>query len=116
MHLPISTRGLRLTPEERQHVDRRMGFALGRFGDRIGLVRLRLTDLNGPKGGIDKRCVITVRIIAAQEIRAEATAPLSLEAVDCASERASRAVKRALAKLREQEVQRPRPWFLWSLR
>ena len=116
MRLLISTRGLRLTPEERQHVERRLGFALGRFGDRIGLVRLRLTDLNGPKGGIDKRCVITVRVIGAQEILAEATVPYPLEAVDCASDRASRAVKRALAKLREQEVRRPRPWSHWSLR
>lgn len=116
MQLLISTGGLRLTPEERQYVERRVGFALGRFGDRIGRVRLRLTDLNGPKGGIDKCCVITIRIIAAQEIRAEASAPLPLEAVDCASERASRAVKRALAKLREHEVQRPRPWSVGSLR
>lgn len=116
MHLLISTRGLRLTQEERQHVERRVGFALGRFGDRIGLVRLRLTDLNGPKGGIDKRCVITVRVIGVQEIRAEATVPLPMEAVDCASDRVSRAVKRSLAKMREQEVRRLLPRSPWSTR
>ena len=33
------------------HIERRLRFALGRFAARIGRLTVRLTDVNGPRGG-----------------------------------------------------------------
>ena len=42
------------------HVMARISAAVGRFDDRVGRVRVRLEDVNGPKGGKDKRCTVDV--------------------------------------------------------
>jgi hypothetical protein len=42
----------------REHAQSRAAVALGRFQARITKVVVKLEDLNGPKGGVDKRCVI----------------------------------------------------------
>jgi putative sigma-54 modulation protein len=40
---------------------RRANMALDRFVERIEVVSLKFEDLNGPKGGVDKRCTIEVK-------------------------------------------------------
>ena len=40
------------------YVNRRLKFALARFGGAVQHVTVRFEDVNGPKGGIDKRCTI----------------------------------------------------------
>lgn len=42
------------------HVMSRINSAIGRFDDRVGHVRVRLDDVNGPKGGKDKRCTVDI--------------------------------------------------------
>ena len=39
----------------KDHIERRLRFALGRFAARIHRLTVRLTDVNGPRGGLDKR-------------------------------------------------------------
>jgi len=41
-------------------IERRLRFAFRRFTGRITTVVLRLSDLNGPRGGTDKDCGVTV--------------------------------------------------------
>ena len=41
---------------------RRLRFALGRFDRRIDGVRVRFHDVNGPRGGVDQECQVTVRL------------------------------------------------------
>ena len=102
MRLEISAGGLRVTPKERAYVERRLGFALGRFGDRVGLVRVRLTgDLNGTKAAMDKRCLLKVRVWPSTNVLVEATARRFSEAVDCLAERAARAVCSAIERRRD---------------
>lgn len=76
---------------------RRLEFALGRFGGRIRSVTVRLGDVNGPRGGVDKTCVVKIRLDASKRLvvieDADADATL---AIDRAADRASRTVARAL--------------------
>ena len=85
---------------------RQIEFALGRFAGRVRSLDIRLTDLNGPKGGVDKQCVIAVRLERRPEeiiVRdRDASAPV---AIGRAAERVSRAVARAVhASGRRREV------------
>jgi hypothetical protein len=41
-------------------VNRRAAVALGRFSSHVTSVTVRLEDLNGPRGGVDKRCSLEV--------------------------------------------------------
>jgi hypothetical protein len=43
-------------------VRERFEFALGRFASRVRSITVRLGDLNGPRGGIDKTCAVTVQL------------------------------------------------------
>lgn len=43
-------------------VRERFEFALGRFAGRVQSVTIRLGDVNGPRGGVDKTCAATVRL------------------------------------------------------
>lgn len=100
MQLQIVARNLFLTDAQREIVERRLGFALGRFGARIRRVEVVLTDVNGPRGGVDTRCQIVARIVPRGEVRAEVT-DLGVEvAVRRAAERISRRTSTELERRR----------------
>lgn len=76
---------------------RRLEFALGRFAGRVRSLRVRLTDLNGPRGGRDKTCVVSVRLDRPRlVIVIEDTDADERVAISRAAERAARAVARAV--------------------
>ena len=62
MKLSIRTRNIELTDDFRERITRRLDFALDTFEDHIEDGFVYLMDLNGPKGGVDKLCQITVRV------------------------------------------------------
>lgn len=63
MQLQIRAVNCEMDADLRDYIERRLRFALGRFADRIGRVTARLSDVNGPRGGIDKRCQVDVSLI-----------------------------------------------------
>ena len=48
MKLELRAKGVRMTDGLRSFIEKRLGFALGRFGHRVRSVRVLLTDINGP--------------------------------------------------------------------
>jgi len=62
--MQIEIRGLKETVDAstRAYIERRLSYALGRFGHRVRRVMVRFEDLNGPRGGLDKRCHIEAQI------------------------------------------------------
>lgn len=84
----------------REHARRRLHLRLGRFASEISDIVVRVTDVNGPKGGLDKRCQVTIRgpklgDLSVEELREDVHA-----AAHSAVERAGRAVGRALERAR----------------
>ncbi len=62
MQVEIRGKGFRVTDVLSTYIQRRLGFALGRFGRRVQRVLVRVEDVNGPKGGIDKQCRVAVLV------------------------------------------------------
>lgn len=73
MKLDIQSPNTNLSPELRLHIERRLQFALSRFGTRIGQVTVRLSSLTGLKGGIDNHCRIEVLVLPSGQAVVERT-------------------------------------------
>jgi ribosomal subunit interface protein len=104
MRIEVTGQGMTVRPGLKEHVERRLAFALGRFEDRIDSVTVRLEDLNGPKGGVDKQCKIVVQIRKLPTVIVEQTAEDMYAAVDQAADRVGRAVTKKLEKARSRST------------
>ena len=62
MQIDIHAVRLDLSPEHREQIRRRASFALSRLQARISRVEVRLSDINGTRGGVDKQCRVLVSL------------------------------------------------------
>ncbi len=83
-----------VAPALRAYAERRLSFALRRFQGHIRHVRLRLTDVNGPRHGVDARCAVTAHLTHGQEVFVEATTAWPFRSVTQAAGRLSEAIRR----------------------
>ena len=100
MQIVTLTHGFPLTDGLRHHIRQRLHFAFDRMGDRIRRVVVRLSDINGPRGGADKRCQLQVHLDQLPEVVIEDTQSELYAAMDRAAERAARTVARRLSRER----------------
>jgi ribosome-associated translation inhibitor RaiA len=107
MKIQIRQHDSLVTEALRTYALRRLGFALGRFGESVGDVIVQFSDGDGTDGGIDQRCQIQVGL--PRSVKVEETGGDLFVAVDRAADRASRAVARSLARYRESAEGLPRP-------
>ncbi len=98
MQIGVQTRGFDLTEALRNYCERRMRFALGSSSARVRSALVRLTDENGPKGGIDKRCSIRVVLHEAPMVVVTQDDSDIYIAVDRAADRISRTISRRLGR------------------
>jgi ribosome-associated translation inhibitor RaiA len=101
MRLDIQARGFTLTNGILNYTKQRMQFALLRSDNYITRVKVRLADINGPRGGVDKRCQIELAVAGHSNILIEDTEADLYFAIDRACERCMRTLARRLERLRE---------------
>ncbi len=108
MRVEIRSRGMDIGERLRDYSIRRVRFALGRYGTRIVRAVVFLTDLNGPRGGIDKQCRILLRLRPGREVTVEASDADLLAAVDRAADRARHALSRDIQRRQHRNRRLPR--------
>ncbi|ODU50987.1 MAG: 30S ribosomal protein S30 [Thiobacillus sp. SCN 63-374] len=101
MQIDIQSTGFTLTDGIRASLMTRLACDLSHGDDQVTRVIVRLSDINGPRGGVDMRCFIEVRLKHAPSLVIEDTEADLYLAIDRAVERAGRAVERSLARQRE---------------
>ena len=99
----LHTNDVVLDVELKEHLERRLLFALSRFDPKILKVDVHLADENGPKGGLDKSCQIHVRLSGQADVVARTVDADWKVCIDLATTRAGHNVRRALARKREQQ-------------
>lgn len=99
--LDFRARGVELSEADFAVLTSRVETALDRVVDRIAEVRLRIADVNGPKGGEDKRCSIRVRLGKLGVVRVAATASTTWEAVSRCLRAARRSCHERVARRAE---------------
>ena len=101
MHITIQTRGFSITESLRLYVLQRIRFVLGWAGIGTRKLAVVLSDINGPRGGNDKRCKIQVQLVGGKDLVIEDTEADMYVAIDRAAERADRALVRRMKRERE---------------
>lgn len=91
-----------------EHIERRLRFALARFGNRVERVVVFLQDRNGPKGGIDKVCRILAKVQGCGSMMAAVADSDWTAAVDRATTRIGHTVARQVGRARDRSGRPPR--------
>lgn len=108
MKMDVVSRDVEVSPDVKLLVERRLTFALSRFGSAVSRARVSLSDHNGPRGGLDKHCLIEVKLkTLSGPIVVEVTDAQMEAAVSRAAERVARRVKDELERRRDRN-RRPR--------
>jgi putative sigma-54 modulation protein len=98
MQFEIRGRDVNISQVLRDHIERRLRFALDRFAGRIRQVHVTLGDLNGPRGGIDKCCKLAISLDRPSTIVLESHASNVYAAIDCVADKAATCIGRRLKR------------------
>ncbi len=100
MRIQVRNRNLQPTAAIREYVERRLLYALSRYGSCVRNVTVCLSTLVGNPGGERRHCQIGVALDQADKIAVEDSDADLYAAIDRAVERTQRAVSRALERAR----------------
>lgn len=100
MTIHIQAHGFALTDPLEEFTLNRIRQGLGARLNNIVNVRVGLSDINGPKGGEDKRCKVHISLPQQRDVVVEDTQTDMYQAIGNAMHRAKRTLNRRRAKLR----------------
>jgi ribosome-associated translation inhibitor RaiA len=92
--------GVELDDDERAYIRRKLGMKLGKFATSIERISVRVTDLNGPRGGIDQVCDVKVVLSGLPSVVIERRHAALHAAIDDALRATERAVRRCVDRRR----------------
>ena len=96
MKLSVRLKDIDNTDGLKEHIERRLSFATDRFSARIVELSVVVYDVNGPRGGSDKRCTIRGILEGGKSISVEDQGEDASVVVNCAVRRLSSSIARAL--------------------
>ncbi len=96
MQIDIQARNFSLIDALRSHAERRVRCAMTCCDDHIQRVFMRLSDINGPRGGADKRCRLQVVLAGLPDVVVEDTEGNLYAAIDRATDRAGHTLVRKI--------------------
>ena len=102
MSVEIRTHNLELSDALRNYIQHRLHLSLRRFERRVRRVTIRLADINGPRGGVDKSCRIDANLDPLGSVVLEERNLDLYSAVDQAARRFRRSLIRALHSARRR--------------
>lgn len=98
MRIDIRANGFVLTEAIREYATRRLRFALTPADEHVRWVAMHLGDINGPRGGRDKRCRIRVMLKGRPDVLIDDVEKDLYAAIDRAAKRAGRSVVRCMSR------------------
>jgi ribosomal subunit interface protein len=102
MMLEVQARDFTMTQAIHNFIERRLRFVSNTGYAHSERVRIRLSDINGPRGGCDKRCHLQVMLPGRTPVVIEDTQTNMYVAIDRAFERARRTLTRRLNRQRDK--------------
>lgn len=102
MKLTTREDGVRVGRDVLEFAEQHLSSALDRYEERIVDVDVRLSDLNGPKGGLDKSCQVRIRVRPHGTLLVEERAENWQASIAVATDRAAHAVSREVDRVRDR--------------
>ena len=96
MKVDVHAQGFPLTTALTEHTERRLRFALKHAAERVQHVTVRLADINGPRGGVDKKCSVHIVMRGIPDIVTEDSESDMYIAINRAIDRGGRTVLRRM--------------------
>ena len=84
------------------HIEHRLSLALDRFERSIRHVVMHIYDMNGPRGGVDKKCLALIALRPGGSVAYELTDTDIFSAVDRLSDKLKERLRRVLDKRRSK--------------
>ena len=98
--------GVELDDEDRALIRKKLGTKLGKFAPSIERVSVRMTDENGPRGGVDHVCNVKVVLSGLPSVVVERRDAAPLAAIDLALRATAQAVRRSVSRRRMKPLHR----------
>jgi putative sigma-54 modulation protein len=98
MQIELRIRRVNLVGSLQRYVERRLRYALRRLGSRPGRVTVWLSDINGPRGGPDKHCRVSLELNPIGTLTAEGTHPDLYVSISRAAKRMGRLLDHRLGR------------------
>jgi ribosomal subunit interface protein len=106
MNVDVQTRSFSLTSALRRYVKKRLSNLINTRDDHVRRINVRLSDINGPHGGIDKRCHVHLIVPHLADIVIEETQDNMYSAIDRAVDRAKEVLQRRISRQRDRKRSR----------
>lgn len=94
----IIAKGIDASQSLRDYISDRIDEALSCAQDSIHYITVRISDMNGPKGGIDKRCQINLKLPGLPAVVVSEVSANINGAIDRAAQRAGKVVERIMRR------------------
>ncbi len=104
MEINIQTAGFTLTDALKDHFHKRLAYSLAHGKEHITHIRAHLSDINGPRGGKDKRCLLQIHLKQQPTIVIEDIKYDMYLAINFASDRAGRNLARRISRSQRKTV------------
>lgn len=103
MKIDIQALDFDLTDALLSYTRDRINYLLSSRFDQIQGITVRLGDVNGPRGGVDKSCTVSISLPRLKEVVIEDIQADLYVAISRAMDRASRTVNRRLTRLQDRK-------------
>lgn len=105
MNIDFQSKGIFYGDVAKDYAIHRLGFAVGRFADVIRRIDVKVEDINGERGGVDKRCTIKIFVERIDSPIMNSVDHTSISAaIDVACDRIRRSVSRTVDRISKRRT------------
>jgi putative sigma-54 modulation protein len=102
MKIEVRGRNVDLGTNLVRFTERALEQALSLHAPHVGYVRVRFVDLNGPRGGVDKRCLVQLEVIGHSNVVVDERSEDWYAAASEAARRCAEALERLVRRRRDR--------------
>ena len=111
MRIMVHSSGVALPRSRQLKIEQKARTLLARFERRLADVRVRLRDINGPRGGVDKEALVVATLDGEPSVQVECQAASGKVAVHRALKRLASTLQRRVARRNSMRRRGPQRWF-----
>ena len=104
MSIDVNWSALEFNGKSKRIISRQLQIFMWRFRSFIMRVQVRLSDVNGPKGGVETRCIFSAELRSPGEVSITSEGMEYLEAFQSGLARLVRSIQREIAKQRQKPI------------